>query len=98
MSKFNFTIAHIHGKHNTAAAYLSRLEIDPKEKLVLTLKKAIEVNIQSAGVSEEEQIFYTDEEEFTEQQLWDRKKHARSTPAREQPTIVIEALSVNTPT
>ena len=29
---FNFTIAHIPGKNNTAAYYLSRLEISPKEK------------------------------------------------------------------
>ena len=30
--QFNFTIAHIPGKNNTAADYLSRLEISPKEK------------------------------------------------------------------
>ena len=30
--KFNFTLAHIPGKMNTAADFLSRLEIDPNEK------------------------------------------------------------------
>ena len=30
--QFNFTIAHIPGKMNTAADFLSRLEMDPKEK------------------------------------------------------------------
>ena len=32
--QFNFVIAHIPGKNNTAADYLSRMETDPKEKLV----------------------------------------------------------------
>ena len=60
--------------------------------------RAPEVNIQSAGVSEEEQIFYTDEENFTEKQHWDRKKQARTNPFIEKPALVIEALSVNTHT
>ena len=30
--QFNFTIAHIHGKMNTAADFLSRLEMDPRGK------------------------------------------------------------------
>ena len=37
---FNFVIAHIPGKNNTAADYLSRMETDPKEKLVRNLKSA----------------------------------------------------------
>ena len=54
--QFNFTIAHIPGKNNTAADYLSRLEMDPKDKQTLTIRedivtKPIEVNIQSAGVA-----------------------------------------------
>ena len=32
--QFNFTIAHIPGKMNTAADLLSRLEVDPKEKII----------------------------------------------------------------
>ena len=55
--QFNFTIAHIPGKNNTAADYLSRMEMDPTEKLVLKIcadveTQPIEVNVQSAGVSE----------------------------------------------
>ena len=62
--QFNFTIAHIPGKNNTAADYLSRMEMDPAEKLVLKIRadvetQPIEVNVQSVGVSEEEQVFFS---------------------------------------
>ena len=33
--QFNFTIAHIPGKMNTAADFLSRLEMDPNDKIIL---------------------------------------------------------------
>ena len=36
--QFNFVIAHILRKNNTAADYLSRMETDPKEKLVLKIR------------------------------------------------------------
>ena len=57
--QFNFTIAHIPGKNNTTADYLSRLEISPKEKLILRIREdipttPIELHVQSAGVSEED--------------------------------------------
>ena len=73
--QFNFIIAHIPGKNNTAADFLSRMEMDPTEKLVLKIRedvetRPIEVNVQSAGVSEEEQIFFTEEDNETEEQIW----------------------------
>ena len=69
--QFNFVIAHISGKNNTAADYLSRMEMDPKEKLVLKIRevvetKPIEVNVQSAGVAEEEQVFFTEHDDEKE--------------------------------
>ena len=36
--------------------------------------RPIEVNVQSAGVSEEEQVFVTEEDNETEEQIWERKK------------------------
>ena len=97
---FNFTIAHIPGKNNTAADYLSRLEICPNEKLILRIREdisttPIELNIQSAGVIEEDQIFFTDEDEETEEQIWQRKKDARSHPTNQVPDISFEKLSVH---
>ena len=98
--QFSFTIAHIPGKNNTAADYLSRLEICPKEKLVLRIREdipttPIELNVQSAGVTEEDQIFYTDDEEETEEQLWQRKKEARSNPTNQLPDITLDKLSLH---
>ena len=86
--QFNFTIAHIPGKNNTAADYLSCLEICPKEKLILRIREGIstthiELNVQSAGVTEEEQIIYTDDDEETEEKIWKRKQDARSNPTNQ---------------
>ena len=68
--QFNFIIAHNPGKNNTEADYLSRMEKDPCEKLVIKIRsdvetQPIEVNVQSAGVSEEEQVFYNKEDNET---------------------------------
>ena len=57
--QINFIIAHILGKMNTAADFLSRLEMDPNEKVFLKIRediatKPIEVNIESAGIAQEE--------------------------------------------
>ena len=75
--QFNFTIAHIPGKMNTAADFLSRLELDPNEKIILKSRediptKPIEVNIESTGIVQEEQVFLdtTDQQETTEKELW----------------------------
>ena len=77
--QFNSTIAHIPGKNNTAADYLSRLEISPKEKLILKIREdipttPIKLHVQSAGVSAEEQFFYTEDNDETEEHILQRKK------------------------
>ena len=61
--QFNFTIAHIPGKMNTAADFLSRLEMVPNEKILLKTRediptKPIEVNIESTGITQEETVFF----------------------------------------
>ena len=82
--QFNFIIAHIPGKNNTAADYLSRMEMDPNEKLVLKIRedvetRPIEVNVQSAGVSEEEQFFFTEEDNETGTDLGTEKTIQKET-------------------
>ena len=62
--QFNFTIAHFPGKKNTAADFLSRLEMDPNEKIILKIRedipiKPIEVNFESTGIAQEEEVFLT---------------------------------------
>ena len=98
--QFNFTIAHIPGKNNTAADYLSRLEISPKEKLILRIKEdipttPIELHVQSAGVSEEERIFYTEDDGETEEQVLQRKKAARDHPANQLLDIAFEKFTTH---
>ena len=98
--QFNFTIAHIPGKNNTAADYLSRLDISPKEKLILRIREdipttSIELHVQSAGVSEEEQIFYTEDDDETEEQILQRKKDARDHPSNQLPDISFEKFTTH---
>ena len=98
--QFNFTIAQIPGKNNTAADYLSRMEMDPIEKLVLKIRadvetQPIEVNVQSAGVSEEEQVFFTEEDNETEIEIWERKTQSKAGLKVVETVIQIDAISEN---
>ena len=100
MIQFNFIIAHISGKNNTAADYLSRLEISPKEKLILRIREdipttPIELHVQSAGVSEEEQIFYTEDDDETEEQILQRRKDTRDHPTNQLPDILFEKFTTH---
>ena len=89
--QFIFVKAHIPRAQNTAADYLSRLESDPKHKLVMKIREdvqtvPIEINVQPAGVSEEEQIFYTTDDDETEKHFCARKKAiAEIPPQQKQP-------------
>ena len=79
--QYNFSIAKIPGKNNTDADHLSRLEISVKEKITFRLQEdkpttPIELHVQSAAVSEEEQIVFTEDGDETEEQLLQRKKEA----------------------
>ena len=98
--QFSFVIAHIPGAQNTAADYLSRLEADLKDKLVMKIREdvqtlPIEINVQSAGVSQEEQIFYRNDDDKTEEQYWARKEAIRKNPAMDEPAVTIQTLSTN---
>ena len=68
---------------NTAADFLSRLEITSKEKVQLKLRddiltSPIEVNLQSSGVADEEQLFFLpDEDEESEQETIARKAQSK---------------------
>ena len=86
--QYNFVIAHVAGAMNTAADFLSRAEVNPTEKLEMNIRndvttKAIEVNIQSTGVAEEESLYILPEEVPSEQQLWDEKESLRKTAKEE---------------
>ena len=100
--QFNFTIAHIRGKMNTAADFLSRLELDPKEKVILKIRediptKPIEVNIVSTVIAQEEPVFFdpTDQQENTEKELWTRKEGARNAIPHDPPVITVSCYYAN---
>ena len=81
--QYNFVIAHVAGSMNTAADFLSRTEFNPIEKLEMSIRndiqtRAIEVNIQSSGIVEEEQIYILPDDEFEENKLWEEKQNVRN--------------------
>ena len=100
--QFHFTIAHFPGKMNTAADFLSRLEIDPNEKIFLKIRediptKPIEVNIESTGIAQEETVIFdpTDQQETTEKELWKRKEEARNAIPNDPPVITVSCYYAN---
>ena len=61
--QFHFKIAHVPGRMNRAADFLSRLDISPKEKVLLQIREDIQTtpiqeNIQSSDIHEEDQFFF----------------------------------------
>ena len=74
--QFKYRIILVTGSQKTAAEFLSRLEMTPKEKVHMKLRddiltSPIEVNLQSTDVADEEQPFFLpDEEEEMEQEVF----------------------------
>ena len=68
---------------NIAADFLSRLDVDPKEKVWLQIKEdirttPIQVNIKSSDIHEEDQFYFLSEDDSeTEEEIWERKQRAR---------------------
>ena len=100
--QFNFTFAHIPGKMNTAADFLSPLQLDPNEKLNLKIReviptKPIEINIESTGIAQEEPVFFdtTHQQETTEGELWKRKEEARNAIPNDLPVITVSCYYAN---
>ena len=82
--QFNFEIAHIAGSVNTAADFLSRLELKVTERIRLKIGEVvqttpIEVTTSSSDVADEEQFFFmhTDDQDETEEQILQRKEQSR---------------------
>ena len=81
--QFHFKIAHVPGRMNTAANFLSRLDISPKEKVLLQIREdiqttPIQVNIQSSDIHEEDQFYFLPEDDSeAEEDIWERKQRAR---------------------
>ena len=87
---------------NTAADFLSRLEMDPNEKIILKIRddiptKPIEVNIESTGFAQEETVFFdpTDQQKNTEKELWKHKEEARNAIPNDRPVITVSCYYAN---
>ena len=73
MVQFNFKTAHIAGSVNTAADFLSRLELKVTEKIGLKIREDIqttpvEVTTSFSDVVDEEQFFFTEADNKNESQ------------------------------
>ena len=86
--QFNFKIAHIAGSVNTAADFLSRLELKVTERIRLKIREdvqttPIEVTTSSSDVADEEQFFFThtDDQDEAEEQILQRKEQSREKAA-----------------
>ena len=82
--KFNFKIAHIAGSVNTAADFLSRLELKVTVKIRLKIREdiqttRIEVTTSSSDVADEEHVFFTqtDNDIESEEKTLERKDQSR---------------------
>ena len=99
--QFNFKIAHIFVSVNTAADFLSRLELKVTEKIHLKIREdvqttPIEVSTSSSDVADEDQFFFTqpDTQGETEEQTLQRKKQSQKKPAE---WVVNQEISSMTP-
>ena len=55
----------------------------------------IELHVQSTGVAKEEQIFYTEYDDETEEQTWQWKQMAGKHPTNRPPDILFEKYTVH---
>ena len=86
--QFNFKIAHIAGPVNTAADFLSRLELRVTGKIHLKIREDVQttpkdVSTSSSDVADEEEFFFTqpDSQDETEEQILQRKEQSRKNAA-----------------
>ena len=81
MLQFNLKIAHIAGSVNTAAGFLSRLQVKVTEKFHLKIREdvqttPIELTTSSSDVADAKQFFFaqTDDGDETEEQIVHRNE------------------------
>ena len=83
--QFNFDIKHEAGTQNTAADFLSKIDLNPKERVELKIRNDITIRpiqgiLQShfTDVADEEQLFFLPDETIeTEEEMLLQKKQGR---------------------
>ena len=88
MLQFNFEKPHTAGSVNTAADFLSKLELKVTEKIHLKIREdvqttPIEVSTSTSDVADEEQFFFTqpDSQDKIEEQILQRKEQSQKNAA-----------------
>ena len=100
--QFNFHIMHVAGTQNTAADILSRIDLNPKERVELKIRediiiRPIQVNLQSTDVADEEQLFFLPDETIeTEEETFKQKEQARQNARDEETTTIKLAIKETT--
>ena len=103
MLQFNFHIMHVAGTQNTAADFLSRIDLNPKKRVELKINnditiQPIQVNLQSTDVADEKQFFFLPDETIeTEEEILLQKEQARQTAQDEVNTKIKLAIQETTP-
>ena len=101
--QFIFHIIHVAGTQNTAADFLSRIDLNPKERVELKIKnditiQPIQVNLQSTDVADEEQLFFLPNETIeTEEEILFKKEQARQAARVGVTTKIKMAIQETTP-
>ena len=100
----NFHIMHVAGTQNTAADFLSRIDLNPKERVELKIReditvRPIQVNLQSTDVADEEQFFFLPDKtiETEEEKKLAQKEQARQNACDEETTKRKLAITESTP-
>ena len=101
--QFNFHIMHVAGTQNTAADFLSRIDLNPKERVEQKIRndittQPIQVNLQSTDVADEEQLFFLPEETIeTEEEILLQKEQAWQNTRDEETTKIKLSIKETTP-
>ena len=94
---------HVAGTQNTAADVLSRIDLNPKERVKLKIRnditiQPIQVNLQSTDVADEEQHFFLPEKTTeTEEEILLQKEQARQNARDEETTKIKLSIKETTP-
>ena len=94
---------HVAGTQNTAADFLSRNDLNPKERVELKIRNDITIqpiqeNLQSTDVADEEQLLFLPEETIeTEEEILLQKERARQNARDEETTKIKLSIKGTTP-
>ena len=94
---------HVAGTQNTAADFLSRIDLNPKERVQLKIRnditiQPIQVNLQSTDVADEGQLFFFPEETIeTEKEILLQKEQARQNARDDEATKIKLSIKETTP-